>query len=211
MSGFNKDWHPAGTSYACGRRRAEVGEVVAYDRRAWEVTHVRVEDFNEEDLPRAAAYRPEYRDECRPWSVTLRRVHGARHERENSRQEIALRIRAFAYGCFDRYDEGRVPLCSCCGQPWPCLFADAKRESERAAEVMDVRLGRMAPGLCYGCGEVITQRQERVTFPGEHADFPGRGGPTFHTRQKCYGERAAYARRARMTPEATPIDSEVQA
>lgn len=206
MGGWNGNWHPSGTIREYGPRRPDIGDLVAYDRRAWEVTHVRVDDFTENDLKRAAAYRPQYREQMKPWSVSLRRVHGARHDRENSRQEIALRIAAFAYDGFERYDESRVPLCSCCGHPWPCILADAKRESERAAEVMDKRLSRMGPGLCYGCGEVITTRQERVTFPGDHADFPGRGGPTFHTRRKCYGRRADYARRAGLTPEGEPLE-----
>ncbi len=204
MGGWNGAWHPAGVVTEYGRRRPNVGDAVAYQRRAWEVTHVRVDDFTEDDLPRLAPWRPEYHDEMRPWRVSLRRLYGPPHERENSRQEIALRIPAFTFGGFDRYDEGRVPLCSCCNHPWPCILCDAKRESERAASIMDKRLGRMGPGLCYACGEVITQRQERVTFSGEHADFPGRGGPTFHTRRKCYGERAAYARRAGLSVEGLP-------
>lgn len=208
MGGWNGNWHPAGIVNEYGRRFPNLGDMVAFDRRAWEVTHVRIDDFAEDDLARAELYRPQYRDQMKPWSVSLRRVHGPRHDRENSRQEIALRVPAFAHGGFDRYDDGRVPLCSCCADPWPCILTDAKRESERVAEVMDKRMARMGPGICYGCGEVITQRQERVTFPGDHADFPGRSGPTFHTRRKCYGERASYARRAGCTPDGESIQEQ---
>lgn len=172
------------------RGHPAVGMVLAYERGAWEVTHV--SEAVDGDEIRA----------------TFRRLHGPRHERENGYRDMAVSYPATGAN-FTEYHTGRVWLCSCCGDPAPCRMQDAEEQSVEAAAEFEKRLKRMGPGICYGCGEVITSRQERVTFPGEHADFPGRSGPTFHTRGKCYGERAAYARRANVTPEALPLGTEV--
>ena len=191
MGGWNGSWHPAGVVKEYGRRRLTVGDLVAYDHRAWEVTHVRVEDFAEDDLPRAGGYRPEYLEQMRPWSVSLRRIHGARHDRENSRQEIALRVRAFAYGSFDRYANGRVPLCSCHGEPWPCIEADQQAQAVKELEAAERELSRM-PGCCPACDEPVTSRQKSITFGGPNVRNPLAEGPTFHLRRKCRHEAARY-------------------
>lgn len=203
---FNGRWYPVGTADRYRAGRPEVGDVVAYDFRAWEVTHLRIEDFAEEEDLRANSYRPEYRDTKRPYSISLRRLYGPTHPRENSRQEIALRVRAFAFGGLERYEEGRVPLCSCCGHPWPCRMTEAKRESEGQARLLDERMKRAGVGICYSCGEPITSRQGSVTYPEGNVDLPGYPAPRFHTRQKCYAGRASYeGRRAKAYPDAPSL------
>lgn len=189
---FSGDWRPSGVAREYGRRgRPSVGDVVAYDRRAWEVTHVRVDDFEAGDQERLAGYRQQYRDEMRPYHVSLRRIHGMRHERENSQQEIALRVAAFTYGGFDRYENERVPLCSCCGHPWPCLEADQQAQAAKEIQAADKELSRM-PGCCPACDEPITSRQRSITFGGPNVRNPLAEGPTFHLRGKCSGAAARY-------------------
>lgn len=189
---FSGNWRPEGVAREYGRRRPNVGDLVAYDYRAWEVMHVRVEDFEAEDEERMRHYRrPEDRDKMRPYSVTLRRIHGAPHERENSRQEIGLRIRAFTYDGFDRYENGRVPLCSCHGEPWPCAESDQQRQAAKELAKAERELDRM-PGCCPACDEPVTSRQKSITFGGPNVRNPLAEGPTYHLRRKCRSAAAAY-------------------
>lgn len=188
---FSGNWRPSGVASEYGRRRPDVGDLVAYDYRAWEVTHVGVRDFEADDQDRVRGYRPQYRDEMRPYSVSLRRIHGAPHERENSRQEIGLRIRAFAYGGFDRYENDRVPLCSCHGHPWPCLDADQQAQAEKETKAAEKELLLM-PGCCPACEEPVTSRQQSITFGGPNVRNPLAEGPTFHLRRKCHHGAAQY-------------------
>lgn len=185
---FSGNWHPVGVAREYGRRRPTVGDVVAYDYRVWEVMHVKVRDFEDANQDRLAGYRPQYHDAMRPYSVSLRRIHGAPHDNENSRQEIGLRIRAFAFGGFDRYENGRVPLCSCHGHPWPCQDADQQAQAEKEMARAEKAL-RLLPGCCPACEEPVTSRQKAITFGGPNVTNPLAEGPTFHLRRKC--ERAA--------------------
>lgn len=184
-------WRPEGTTTNYGRRVPEVGEIVAYDYRAWEVTHVRVDDFAEDEAERASHYRPEYRDRERPYSVSLRRIHGERHDRENSRQEIGLRIRAFTHWSLEVYQDGRVPLCSCCGNPWPCITSIQQEQAARELKAAEREL-RLMPGCCPACEEPVTSRQRSITFGGPNVRNPLAEGPTFHLRRKCRAAAANY-------------------
>lgn len=191
MSIWRDEWTPP---YQATERNSardlEPGMVIGFDYRAWQVMHVREREVTEDSKHDRLA--------------TFRRLHGPRHERENSVGDVPFSYYSRAYG-LHVYRDGIVWLCSCCGHPAPCRMQVAKELSQREAASMEQRLNRMGPGLCYGCGEVITQRQERITMPGDHADFPGRSGPTFHTRQKCAEERWAYAKRAGISPDGTSI------
>ena len=155
----------------------EVGQVIAWDYRAWEVTHVG--EPGDDDRIRC----------------TLRLLHGPRHPWANTAGDMGMHIRPWRRLSV-YHPDGRVWLCSCCGDPAPCRAATAERISREAAKEFEKRLARMGPGICYACGEVITQRQGSVKFPGEHADMPGTPGPRFHIRRACLAERRAYAIRA---------------
>lgn len=196
-------WWPAGTDR---KRRLEVGDLIARYFAAWRVTHVRDDDPTEEEAAQLARLRPEYRERCRPYSVTLRREHGPKHEHENSRQEIGLRIPVATYRHWDAYSGDRVPLCSCCGHPWPCQMLVAEDVAEQSAKAMAARMARVMPGLCYGCGEVITTRQGSISMPEGNVDIPGYPAPRFHTRRSCAGELHAYlGRRKRQLPDAPEV------
>lgn len=182
-------WTPTFDAVDRSRHRVEVGDVIGWDFAAWEVTH----------LSPVLDPEPGGHDT----RATLHRLYGPKHEHENRNQDVGVSFRA-SWSGMDIYRSGRVYLCSCCGHPAPCRQQVAEEASALAAQRFEERLNRMGPGLCYACGEVITKRQERVTFPGDHADFPGRSGPTFHTRGKCYSERAAYARRAGVDANGQP-------
>lgn len=194
MTGWSGNWRPLGTAHEYGRRRPTIGSLVAFAHSAWEVTHLRPGDFGPDDQSRLAGYRPDYRDGMRPYSVTLRRVHGPRHEHENSRQEMGLGVRAFAYGGLDRYEDGRVPLCSCHSHPWPC--AESEQQKQAAAEIAAAeKVLNLLPGCCPACSEVVTSRQRSITFGGPNVSNPFAEGPTYHLRRKCWRSAAAYEER----------------
>lgn len=186
-------WRPTGVERIGhrNRRRVSVGDVVALDRRAWEVMHVRVEEPTEEEEARLKGYVAPYREERLPYSVTLRRLHGPKHEAENSRAEVGYRVGVWWDQPLPRYEDGRVPLCSCCGHPWPCLTADQERlaaEELKAAE----RQMRLMPGCCPACEEPVTSRQRSITFGGPNVKNPLAEGPTFHLRRACWPAAVRY-------------------
>jgi hypothetical protein len=184
-------WRPSNAGRGGWSGRPEVGAVVAYDRRAWEVRHVSDADPTDEEQDRLDRYSAPFRDQHRPYRVTLRRLHGARHERENDAQDIGLRVPVGAYSPFPAYLNGRVPLCSCCGHPWPCLEADQQAQAvkELAAAEREMRL---LPGCCPACQEPVTSRQRSITFGGPNVSNPLAEGPTFHLRRSCWGAAARY-------------------
>lgn len=193
-------WWPHGTERT---DRPKVGDLVAFRFAAWRVMHVRTNDPSDEEAARLTTLRPEYRERQLGYSLTLRREHGPACEHENSRKEIALKLPALSYYRWDAYSGDRVPLCSCCGHPWPCRMLVAEEQAERSAEILAGRMARVMPGICYGCGEVITSRQGSVSMPEGNVDIPGYPAPRFHTRRSCAAELNAYlSRRKRALPDA---------
>lgn len=197
-------WFPAGTRAKHGR--LAVGDLIAVERAAWRVMHVADAEPTQEERERVFRLKPERQAEMRPYMVTLRRAHGAEVEHENEFQECAMRVSAGAWNRWDHYDEDRVPLCSCCGHPWPCIVTDAMKESTRASEVMERKMANARPGCCYSCGEVISHRQGSMTYPEPNVEIPGFPAPRFHTRNACHEGRYQYEKhRARALPDAPSL------
>lgn len=185
-------WHPEGVARTGARPgRPPVGAVVAYERRAWEVMRVADADPTPEEQERLAAYRPAYRDRMAPYRISLRRLHGPQHPRENTARDISLRTRVGCYDPFPIYPHGRVPLCSCHSHPWPCLVADQQAQAEKELRTAEKALNLM-PGCCPACEEPVTTRQRSITFGGPNVRNPLAEGPTFHLRHKCYSSAASY-------------------
>lgn len=184
------EWRPASVSTA-RPSRPRVGDIVALDRRAWEVMHISDDEPTPEEQERIGAYRSPYREQAMPFRVTLRRLHGEPHESENGRQEVGFRVRAAAYNPLPAYPNGRVPLCSCHGHPWPCIEADQQRAAEAEMRKAEKAL-RLLPGCCPACEEPVTSRQRSITFGGPNVQNPLAEGPTFHLRRKCYHAAADY-------------------
>lgn len=169
-----------------------------YDHGAYLVTHVAPAELRD-DEPAEHVYRD-------PYMMTIRRIHGPASEYENDLQERSLRIPPNTYLCWEPYDEGRVPLCSCCGHPWPCRVSDAKAISELQAEVLNAKMDRATPGCCYSCGEAISHRQGSVIYPEPNIELLGFPAPRFHTRKSCAGGMYEYEqKRAKALPEVEPL------
>lgn len=184
-------WHAHGVDRNYGNKRPTVGDVVALSHRAWEVMHVIDAIPTAEEQERINAYRPAYRDQMRPYSVTLQRLHGPKHERENDRREVGFRVRAGAHDPLPIYPNGRVPLCSCHAHPWPCLESEQQAWAEKEMEAAEKALA-LLPGCCPACGEVVTSRQKSIIFGGPNVRNPLAEGPTFHLRRQCRYDAAKY-------------------
>lgn len=184
-------WRPHGVRANYTHARPEVGAVVAYAYRAWAVTHVSDADPTPEEQDRLNSYTAAFRDSMRPYRVTLQRIHGDRHERENRNREIGLRFPVGSYGRLATYPNGRVPLCSCHGHPWPCLEADQQNQAEKELAAAEKVLN-LLPGCCPACSEPVTSRQRSITFGGPNVRNPFAEGPTFHLRRKCWRGAADY-------------------
>lgn len=179
------EWRPEGTSRNYGPQRPEVGATVAWNRRAWEVRRVADAEPEPEEV---GTYRDERRS---PYRISLRRIHGPAHERENTAQDISLRVSSRAWAPFQTYPNGRVPLCSCCGHPWPCLEADQQAQAVKEIKAAEREM-QLMPGCCPACQEPVTSRQKSITFGGPNVRNPLAEGPTFHLRRACRNDAARY-------------------
>lgn len=199
-------WFPTATDHA-GRYRLEVGDIVAYAHAAWLVDHVLDAVPNPDEETHLAHYVSRRRERV-PYSATLRRLHGPAHPRERARDPgvLAVRVSPLRPPLWRTYPGGRVPLCSCCGHPWPCRAREAEQESTETATRLEELAQRVAAGACFGCGEPITTRQAAITYREGNAQVPLAGGPSFHARLACREQVVAYERRrAAVYPDAAPI------
>ena len=204
---------PAGTRSRFNHRLAE-GDLIAFGYAAWRVTHVRVNDPTPEQAARINAYSEKFRDQHMPYSVTLTRLHGPKHEHENDRGDLGLGVDPSRPSAFWwLYESERIPLCSCCGHPYPCKAAVDDVRVERAGEALGRKLARSQPGICYACGEPITRRMKAGRIGTEHAEIPGYPAPAWHVgRWRCADAMRRYAKMhglddrqaALLDPEATP-------
>lgn len=124
----------------------------------------------------------------------VRRLHGPKMPNENDWREQGISFRGrVMWSVYDNPD--RIPLCSCCQEPWPC----SKAESERAAKVelanLAEKISRSDAQCCYSCGEVITTRQSSIIAPEDHVELAGFPAPRFHLRSRCRDRLIHYERK----------------
>ncbi len=151
---MKRRWYPPHDSTAYMHIQADklppIGSVIAFNHRALEIL------------------RYDERDDG--WIAQVRRIHGPRLKSENDRAECGLRLRNFAI--LDVY-KGRIPLCSCCGDPWPCTREIAEREARDDMRHLAGQMEKAHDGFCYSCGEPITTRQGKVLAPEANIELPG--------------------------------------
>lgn len=176
-----------GLARADYRTEAVEGEVIAYDFGAWIITGIHADDAKT------------------TYALDLKCLYG-----EHKGREGTLKLSRHGFRSIARYAAGRVPLCSCCGNPAPCRIAEAERVASASMALLEIRMARAGvPGICYACGEVITNRQESLTYPPDEGNIqlPGYPSPRFHLRGQCSNARWNYAEdRAKRLPDQLAVD-----
>jgi len=209
-------WRPMMAAPPEGDRPA-VGDTIGVAYAAWTVVEARpVEDvdLDDEDRRWLALYKPEYREQHRPYTLVLRHdrgpilVTGTRKLHDGSRV-IHLRVAGTAsFGV--HVLPPRYPVCSCHGDPWPCRDYQQDREAANQAVRLERILATAMPGVCAHCLEPITARQKTLSFPEPSLLVPGAPGPTFHPgRVGCWFGASEYETRHRLPahPDATRLAS----
>lgn len=178
-------WMPLGAKRQF--RPVEVGEMIGVDLVAWRVLSVD-NTFGE----RQSDYR-----------AILERVYGPEREYE---RDLKAAFEVGSQHMLWVYPNDRIPLCSCCGHPFPCHMQLSENEAANARRRLEVLESRIHPGCCYACGEPITQKQLSIEMPEDNVDIPGAPPPVFHLRNSCRAERTSYLeRRNKAYPDVTPI------
>lgn len=159
------------------------GDLLANSRKVWRVIENRpvpVADWTEQDqryyeaTKRTAAvteeewwYRPRY--------LIVKPVRGGQQRHVKIHPYAGLRRQAYAL-------HPHYPVCSDCGEAWPCPEIDITREVRKQTAEVE-RLASVMPGCCWSCGEPVTARQASIVFEGENLLLPGAPPPVFHLRR----------------------------
>jgi hypothetical protein len=172
-------WRPQG-----GERRAwrdlVPGDRLELDREVWRVREVRlvpVADWDEGDQRGYQAINGARESEedwqFRPVYLVLAPARGGKLRHVKVRPYRGPR----AYVLPSHY-----PVCSECGDPWPCR--DLEIDAEAGKQMAEVaRLESILPGCCWKCGEPVTSRQKSIAFEGENLLLPGGPPVVFHLRR----------------------------
>jgi hypothetical protein len=187
---YGSTWTPEGGEHRDWRDVAP-GDLVVFDREIWRVIENRpvpVADWDDnhrehfEAWKRKGVTEEEWR--FRPLVLLGEPVKGGEREHLEVRPYAGLRARAYVL-------HPHYPVCSDCGEPWPCRELDITREVRRQSAEME-RLARIMPGCCWSCGELVTSRQKAIAFEGDNLLLPGAPPPVFHLRSgKPYCSSAA--------------------
>lgn len=201
-------WHPHTSEYVGAGRRLQVGDVIGFDHAAWRVEHVQdAVATGEEQASLEGASAPIRWPGVGPYNFTVRRLHGPPHRAERKEPGLAAFRKNRGYGSWwTLYPDGRVPLCSCCGDPWPCRMLEAERYAHQEGQLLNELSTRVETGACFGCGKPVTTRQATIQYPEGNLRVPLAPPPVFHARESCRDEVVEYERlRSRVLPEAAPM------
>lgn len=177
QGGENKEW-----------RDLQPGDLIVSDRKVWRVGEVRqvpLADWDEHDREGYGTWNRE-RVAAAEWSLrplylAVTPANGGTRRHVRVRPYARLR---HAYVLHPHY-----PVCSECGEPWPCPELDIKREVDKQAGEL-ARLEQIMPGCCWCCGEPVTSRHKSVVFDGENLLLPGGGTVVFHLRRRSPGGKS---------------------
>ena len=187
--------------------RPREGEVLGYRHAAWQVLHVADAILSDEEEAWLAE-RANLRVEAAPYYITLRRLHGPAHRGESDLEpgRLSLRTRCGLSQPWTVYPGGRVPLCSCCGDPWPCRMLEAEQEAQAEGQRLNELSQRVENGACFACGQPVTSRQKTIVYPENNVRVPLGPPPVFHARRSCRLAVVEYeGLRAKVLPEAAPM------
>lgn len=209
------DWHPDGMYPDV--RIPEAGDLLGWRYAAWRVVEVKIyddADMSEASLKRLAIWKPEVRDQMRPYALMLRHELGPNLADRSKKWHDGTPVTHVGGNAGDQYRwcvlGERYALCNCCGHLWPCQALHRDQLAAVEAEQMATLMERSAPGLCTGCGDGITTRQKWMQFPEDSLLVPGMPGPMFHTgKSECHAAAAEYERNTRLKvfPDVTRLVS----
>lgn len=184
--GERRDWRDVGP-----------GDLLAFDRQVWQVIESRpvpVIDWDNrdrlhfEDWKKKGVTEEEWR--FRPLNLIVVPANGG--DREHLEIKPYAGLRPLAYVLHPHY-----PVCTECGEPWPCSELDITREVSKQSAEME-RLSRIMPGCCWNCGKPVTSRQKSIAFEGENLLLPGGPPVVFHMRggsPYCSSAAVSYERK----------------
>lgn len=196
-----ESWEPKGGRRVEWREVAP-GDLIAANRAIWRVAEVRdvpVPDWDEHDREYFEQAREYARTspgsvvaatdedswQRRPLYVIVTPAGGGKRRRIRVRPYAGFRV---AYVLHPHY-----PVCTECGEPWPCREIDITQEVAAEAAKL-AALESILPGCCWACGEPVTHRQNAIRFSGDNLLLPSRPGPLFHLRRKCLSGAIQYER-----------------
>lgn len=189
-------WEPEGGEHR-EWRDLQPGDLVVSEREVWCVREARlvpVIDWDERD-------REGYRrlnghgasEEDWPYRPVYLIVVPAKGGKRRH-----VKVRPYMnYGRMTYVLHPHYPVCSDCGEPWPCPEIDITRQVRKEAAAME-QLSRIMPGCCWGCGEPVTSRQKSITFDGENLLLPGASPAVFHLRHGkpyCFSAAVDYEKK----------------
>jgi hypothetical protein len=187
-------WRPDGAHFLHGGTPA-VGALIAWRHQAWRViaVHDRAEvDWTGEDRAVLAALKPEFRDRARPRTVIVRPAAITIDDPRARDSDVSIACGGARYHVpFSVYPNEHYPVCARCGEPTPCRESMSE---QLAAEAMQKSSRYELTGVCPGCSEPVTTRQQAITFP-ENIVVPFGPPVTFHLRRGCRFYAARYEQR----------------
>jgi hypothetical protein len=182
-------WRPDGARWSSEPVKA--GDILARDHKAWRVIEVkeRPEEFWTDADRKAMASR---RNPIKPSAIVIRPVEITRDDPRSRDHDVHLRyggeMQGREYQYLFVYPNKHYPVCAECHEPLPCRDQMAERISTAAG--VDMARYELA-GVCPACGEVVTHRQSKQTWP-DNAVIPAGPPVTFHLRTRCRPSAARY-------------------
>jgi hypothetical protein len=177
---YGDSWEPEG-----GERREwrdlQPDDLVVLGRKVWRVREVRpvpVIDWDKDDRERFRLTNKKVTEEdwrLRPLYLIVLPAHGGKRQHFKVRPWRGLGHTAYVL-------HPHYPVCTECGEPWPCPEIGITREVRKQAAEVE-RLSSIMPGCCWSCAEPVTGRQSSVAFEGENLLLPGAPSPVFHLRR----------------------------
>lgn len=159
-------WWPDGARHGSGKNRPDVGDIIGHDFQPWRVMEVRDSPLREGE--------PTW---CKPYMLHLRPAH-LDTWRAGMDEDIHGRVVDQRWPILGEH----YPVCVKCGDLTPCReVVSAKVAAESAENASRYETA----GVCPACEEVVTHRQQSVTWAENVVAVLG-PPVTFHLRSKCF-------------------------
>ncbi|NIL77650.1 hypothetical protein [Rhodococcus sp. B10] len=163
---MRRQWWPDGARRVDAKTRPDVGDIIGHDYQPWRVMEVR-------DSP----LRDGEQTWCKPYMLHLRPAQ-LDTWRTAMDEDIHGRVVDTLWPILGEH----YPVCVKCGDLTPCREVVSVKI---AAESAENAARYETAGVCPACEEVVTRRQQAVTWQENVVAVLG-PPVTFHLRQKCF-------------------------